>query len=75
MLDDFARQEDEFVKVYEVILSLLVHTKRELEKIDYRGSFKSDDEVGFTFVAIQTAIDTLLDQIDQLRNDEEKESK
>ena len=70
MLEHYVDQEDEFIKVYEVILALLVHTKNELDKIDYRGSFKADDEVGFTFIAIQTSIDTLLEQVEKLRNDE-----
>lgn len=67
MLNNYVDQEDEFIKVYEVILLLLVHTKQELDKIDTKGSFRADDEVGFTFIAIQRAMDTLLDQIDKLR--------
>ena len=49
------------------ILKLVNEAKSDMDRIDYRGSFKTDDEVGFSFKALQTIIDTLSEQLDKLK--------
>ncbi len=51
-------------------------TKKKMDEIDRRGSFKSDDEVGHTFTALQECIDELYEFITKYVNKEEaKEQK
>lgn len=69
-LNEAFDQEDHMLKVYDVILKMLIHTKIEFEKIDFRGSFSTDDEVGFSFKALQSCIDTLLHEIEVIKNAE-----
>jgi hypothetical protein len=66
--------EEEFLKYYDAILYLLVSAKTEMDKIDGKGTFSSDDDVGFAFKVIQTAINNLVLKMKQLggkTNDEE----
>lgn len=66
--------EEEFIKYYEAILILVISAKTEMDKIDTKGAFSSDDDVGFAFKVIQTAINNLVLKMKQLggkTNDEE----
>ncbi len=66
--------EEEFLKYYEAILILVISAKTEMDKIDTKGAFSSDDDVGFAFKVIQTAINNLVLKMKQLggkTNDEE----
>lgn len=66
--------EEEFLKYYEAILILVISAKTEMDKIDIKGAFSSDDDVGFAFKVIQTAINNLVLKMKQLggkTNDEE----
>lgn len=70
-LDNFYEEEERFLLIYNLVLKILVHTKIEMEKIDYRGSFRTDDEVGFSFKALQACIDTVATEIDKIKNGKE----
>ena len=48
---------DEYETIYEKIVSfeeVVNNTNQKLKEIDYRGSFESDDEVGFFFKELKT---------------------
>lgn len=72
-LDEAFEQEDRFLTVYDTVLRILVHTKIEMEKIDFRGAFRTDDEVGFTFIALKSCIDTVASEIDKINNDKKED--
>ena len=44
-----------------------------MEKIDFRGAFRTDDEVGFTFIALKSCIDTVASEIDKINNDKKED--
>lgn len=51
--------EEEAIKYQRYYLELITQTYKELQRIDKRGSFSSDDEVGFSFRILFTAIENL----------------
>ena len=42
-----------------ILIQKVKDVKMELDIVDHRGSFKADDEVGYTFEAIQSIINEL----------------
>ncbi len=48
------------------IIKLIIATKSEMERIDHRGIFVKDDDVGFAFEAINKSIHTLANTLDEL---------
>jgi len=62
-------QEDELVKQQEILLSYQTYlnkisdtieeSDKKLKELDYKGSFKADDEIGFVFEQIKS-IQTIL---------------
>lgn len=50
-------------------------TKQKMDEIDRIGAFKSDDQVGHTFTALQECIDDLYDFITKYVDNEEKAKK
>ena len=60
--------------IYENLLKLLIRSKVELDSIDKRGTYSSDDEVGFAFKIIQGSIENLVEEIKKISNaDAEKD--
>jgi len=51
--------EVDAIKYQRYYLELITKTYQELQRIDKRGSFSSDDEVGFSFRILITAIENL----------------
>lgn len=70
-IKDFNKVEDDVEKFYRVILGLLTQTYAELQRIDKRGSFSSDDEVGFAFRVIIKAIESCKKAIENIQQTEE----
>jgi hypothetical protein len=68
--DDVSTEERAFL-VYDNILKLLIRCKVELDTVDKRGSYSSDDEVGFAFRIIKGSIENLVHEIKNLSEDEE----
>lgn len=56
---------------YQIFLKLFTEASLELSRVDKRGSFSSDDEVGFAFKTIVRAIETVKSTLIDLRDDEE----
>lgn len=63
--------EEEAIKYQKYFLELFTQTYQELQRIDKRGSFSSDDEVGFAFRVILTAIATLKERIGSVQIEQE----
>lgn len=59
---------------YLAMLKLFTEAKQTIDAVDKRGSFSSDDEVGFAFKIIKIAIDNVANQLEEL-NKEQSESK
>lgn len=51
--------ENDVIKHYEYFMELFSKTYIEMQQIDRRGSFASDDEVGFVFRVLFTAIENV----------------
>jgi len=64
------KKEEDFDKYYQYILGLLTHAYAEMLRIDKRGSFSSDDEVGFSFKVIYRCIEELKQKIEIMKVDE-----
>lgn len=59
---------------YLAMLKLFTEAKHTMDAVDKRGSFSSDDEVGFAFKIIKIAIDNVANQLEEL-NTEQSETK
>lgn len=66
--------EDEAIKYHRYFLELFTQTYQELQRIDKRGSFSSDDEVGFAFRVIMTAIENVKEKLRLVETEEEEGS-
>lgn len=64
------KKQEDFDKYYQYILGLLMHTYSELQRVDKRGSFSSDDEVGFSFRVIYRAIEDIKNKIELMKIEE-----
>jgi len=63
--------EDEAIKYHKYFLELLTQTYQELQRVDKRGSFSSDDEVGFAFRVILAAIASLKERLGSVEIEQE----
>jgi len=65
----------QYTEAYVLFVSSLWYrfndTKKKMEEIDHRGSFKADDEVGYTFTGLQECINELYEFITKYVNAEE----
>ncbi len=64
-----ADAENTAINVYNVMLEIFVSASTELERVDKRGAFASDDEVGFTFRIIKEVIEQVKYQILKRHNE------
>ena len=66
-------------KYYIAFLRLFSEAKSQLDRVDKKGAFSSDDEVGFSFKVIKTAIDNVVEQLETIKpeteNDESENKK
>lgn len=61
------KKETDIDKFYAYLLGLLTHAYADIQRIDKRGSFSADDEVGFAFKVIYRAIEETKAKIESLR--------
>lgn len=70
-LEGYVRQysanEEQMEVFYRLILGILTRAATDMDKVDKRGSFSSDDEVGFAFKVINRAIETAKRQLELIR--------
>lgn len=71
-LKETGKIEDEVVTFYEVMLRIFMNAEGEMRRIDKRGAFSSDDEVGFGFKVIKTSIENVVVQLKSLKSLKEK---
>lgn len=62
---------DELEKNYNVFLNIFTEAYTTLIRIDKKGSFSSDDEVGFTFKVLVSAIETVKNKLINLKVESE----
>lgn len=62
----------EVLNYYLAFLNLFMEADQQMERIDKRGSFSSDDEVGFAFKVIKTAIKNVIEKIKEFEPKEEE---
>lgn len=62
----------EVLNYYLAFLNLFMEADQQMERIDKRGSFSSDDEVGFAFKVIKTAIKNVIEKIKEFEPEEEE---
>jgi len=70
--------EDDLKNFYTKLSEDIIEIYTKLQRVDKKGSFASDDEVGFTFKAILRIIEELADRVNALQsiiNAEEDTSK
>ena len=60
-------------KYYRAFLKLFTEAYQEMERVDKRGSFSSDDEVGFSFKVIITSIKNVKDKLTELKEEQTQE--
>ena len=63
----YSVNEDQMEVFYRLILGILTRAATDMDKVDKRGSFSSDDEVGFAFKVINRAIETAKRQLELIR--------
>lgn len=66
-LQNTSKIEDDALGIYDFFLRLFTRTLAELEQVDKRGAFASDDEVGFVFNTILESIKQVKFKIEQLK--------
>lgn len=69
------KQGNDFDKYYEYLVKLFSETYAELQRIDKRGAFSSDDEVGFAFRVVQLAIEETKEKLLALKVKDPEEEK
>lgn len=57
-------------KYYTAFLHLFIEAQSELKRVDKRGAFSSDDEVGFAFKVIKTSIDNVVLKLKEFKEDD-----
>lgn len=65
--------ENKHVEFLYTLTEKFIQVKRKLDQVDKRGSFASDDEVGFVFKIINNQIIELTNILTELTEDGEKE--
>lgn len=59
--------EDDILKYHEVVLGILSNAYAEFTRIDKRGSFSSDDEVGWSFGLLLNIIRDVKEKVESLK--------
>ena len=65
--------ETNAIKYHRVLLGILTNAYTEFKRIDHRGAFSSDDEVGWSFRLLKDLIQDLTEKLKQLELDENDE--
>lgn len=71
LLRNQEKLEADIIKHYDFFIGLFGRAQIQLELVDKRGAFSSDDEVGFAFKTIKTAIEEVKTQLERVKANEE----
>ena len=74
-LKQYVANEEQTEIFYRLIMGILTHAATDMDKVDKRGSFSYDDEVGFAFKVIDRGIETAKRQIESIRVQENDQPK
>lgn len=64
--------QEDVEKYYRVLYGIFTSAAIELDRVDKKGSFSSDDEVGFAFKAIQETIMDVKEKMDYIKRDDRR---
>lgn len=67
--ETYTRIEMRVSNIYKFLLETLTAAYLDLQRVDKKGSFSSDDEVGFAFRVIKESIEQVKYQIEQMKTD------
>lgn len=65
---------NEIETYYKIFLGLFTEAYSNMQRVDKRGSFSSDDEIGFAFKVIYNAIHEVQTKLENLKVDDENET-
>lgn len=67
---------DDAEKYYLAFVHLFQNAQSEMDRIDKKGSFSSDDEVGFAFKVIHSSLNTVVSKLQEIKDEQQsKDSK
>ncbi len=80
-LEDYAKKTSkreqkvllEAENYYKIFQALFEEAYLNIQRVDKRGSFSSDDEVGFAFKVIYNSLKEVTDKLESLKIDDENE--
>jgi molecular chaperone GrpE (heat shock protein) len=67
--------EENVENFYKKMLTVFVRAKSDMDRVDKRGSYSSDDEVGFGFKVLHQSICDVLDELEKMNMTDEKNKK
>lgn len=70
-----SKLEKEVEKYYKYFLELFTEAYTQIQRVDKRGSFSSDDEVGFSFKVIYRAIEDVTNKLKNMQLENPVEGK
>lgn len=70
MEEELTKEVQNTFNVYNFILIALSEAYNDLKRIDKKGAFSSDDEVGFAFAVILESIHQVKHRIEKMKNDD-----
>ena len=73
ILDQETQYNQEFSNYLSFFLFFFIFSWFEIESVDKRGAFSSDDEVGFAFKVIRESIEQIKFKLEQIEKDGQKE--
>lgn len=65
--------EDDILKYHEVVLGIISNAYTEFVRIDKKGSFSSDDEVGWSFSLLKNIIKDIKEKIEAIKTESKTE--
>ena len=71
LLADEIEYAEQLEFTYDMLLERVKESYDEMNRVDYKGSFKSDDEVGTTFKLLKQIVDDLYEEANGPQKEEE----
>lgn len=72
---ELEKVETEIVNHYEFFYKIFTEAYLEMDRVDVRGSFSSDDEVGFAFKVLLTSIENVKEKLRVVYGEKTEESR
>lgn len=67
------RIEEDVEKYYKYFLEIFTEAYNQMKRVDKRGAFSSDDEVGFSFKVLLKSIEDVSNKLKNMRTNPEEE--